>query len=225
MRRPIRRTSAALEELLDKDVADGTELSRVLAAARAPGTANEVVGFQGAKSAFMVASRNLPRFPVRHRAAASRSITARGFMLKALAAVSGVTVAGGVAFAATTTGFLGGPAKGPAHHRTAPTGGSDATGGFGGSFPDEPGSAKSTENSVAATHRRSARTVVATHAGGPPAGKATRRQTPTRPTHPASPTHAARSSHPASSSSSAHRGRSTHAPKPTVPPHPTRTKN
>src|SRR4051794_7711893 len=112
-----RRSSSGdpFEELLDGRSPDNSALARLLTAARAPGTRDEMGGLPAARSAFLEA-----RQPRRSRAtrlpAATRPAAGKLFALKALAAVSGATLVGGVAYAATDTSLLGGTD----HHRHGP---------------------------------------------------------------------------------------------------------
>jgi hypothetical protein len=223
MRRAIRRSSASLEQLLEKDIADGTTLCRVLSAARAPGTTHEVAGLEAAMSAFAAATRETPRSPASHRAVATRTVTARRFALKALAAVSGVTLAGGVAYAATTAGFAGGsPNDVPPRHSTGPGQGTHSTNSFGGSLPLGPGSV----GSPAGAHPRSTltATVAVTHPNGRPEVTPPNRPESTRvhPTHPTSSPHPSPTpSSPASHTAPSDPGRSSHPGRPSHPPKPT----
>jgi hypothetical protein len=129
MKRHPRHTSAAnLERLLDGYLVDGSPVSRVLSAARAPGTASEVAGLGAARSAFMHASRLPARTDLDIRAAATRTAAGRLFILKVLAAVSGTTLVGGAAYAAADAGLLGSTwHRPPAQHSNAP---SDSDSGF-----------------------------------------------------------------------------------------------
>jgi hypothetical protein len=113
MTRHARHGSAGLELLLDEDILDGTGLSRVLSAARQPTQAEELAGLSSARAAF-VATFNPPHTVRTHagRRAGSRSVAGRLIALKAAAAVTGVTLVGGVAFAATQTNLL----SNPTHH-------------------------------------------------------------------------------------------------------------
>lgn len=231
MRRPNRGRSTALDRLLDEDVADGTALCQVLAAARAPGTADELVGLPAAMSAFATATREVPRSPVRHRAAPPSRVTAGGLLTRTLAAVSGVALAGGVAYAATTVGFIGTGGSSnhpPASHSTSP-GHSGKTGRSGGSLPYEPADPGSvvTRGVVASTTVPPGQS---TGHGGPdkvqpnrpgtthPSARAhpTHAASPKHPTHPPSPTHPAPS---ANTTPPAH-GRTSHPAHPPAPTHP-----
>jgi hypothetical protein len=120
MSRRVRAGSAAAERLLDGDVADASALSRVLAAARAPGRPEEVAGLDAARAAFMRAMPTASRPPASHRPTAPRTAVGRLLTLKAIAAVGGATLAGGAAYAASTGGLLGGPSGDrPGHHAPA----------------------------------------------------------------------------------------------------------
>ncbi|WP_409451262.1 hypothetical protein [Jatrophihabitans sp.] len=230
MRRPNRPRSADLDRLLDEDVSDGTALAQLLAAARAPGAANELVGLSTAMSAFASANRELPRSPVSHRAAPRRALTTRSLLAKTVAAVGGVTLAGGVAYAATTVGFMGlggGSDHPPALHSTSPGHGGDQDR-SGGSSPfgsTAPGAATATGATPARTHA-----ATPSHGVGKPASSKTRRPGPTRPTQSVHSTHASptrpapssdvtppapgRTSHPTHSPTPSHRAPATRPPAP-----------
>jgi hypothetical protein len=115
--RSARIGSASVENLLAGDVTDGSAISRVLAAARAPGTPEEVAGLEAARSTFVLATLASPRPPINIRPALTRTTAVRLLTLKAIAAVSGATLIGGVAYAASNTALLGGspPNHQPAH--------------------------------------------------------------------------------------------------------------
>ncbi|MDT4921969.1 MAG: hypothetical protein QOI15_2871, partial [Pseudonocardiales bacterium] len=95
------------EELLDGRTPDDSALARLLTAARAPGTRNEMAGLPAARTAFLDA-RQPRRAGAIRLPAATRTAAGRLFALKAVAAVSGATLVGGVAYAATDTNLLGG---------------------------------------------------------------------------------------------------------------------
>jgi hypothetical protein len=108
MTRQPRHGSARLELLLDEDVFEDTRLSRVLSVARQPAAAEELAGLTEARAAFVLALN--PPLTTRAssgRPARSRSLAGRLLALKAVAAVSGATLVGGVALAATQANFLG----------------------------------------------------------------------------------------------------------------------
>jgi hypothetical protein len=124
MRRRPRFSSASLDALLDGDCDDGTALARVLIAAGAPGTPQELAGLDAARAAFVRAAPAPSRPPMTPLSAATRTAAGRLLAVKAIAAVSGATLIGGVAYAATSTHLLGGRSP---HHRQqqpAPTSGS-----------------------------------------------------------------------------------------------------
>jgi hypothetical protein len=127
MRRRARQESAALDLLLEGGVAEDTPLSRVLAAAMAPGTPHDLAGLDAARSAFLAtgpaAQHRPPALPAATRIAAGRLLT-----LKAIAAVGGATLIGGVAYAASDAGLLGGssPQRHGEHSSSAPGSGSNA---------------------------------------------------------------------------------------------------
>lgn len=110
MSRRRRAAEDGFEDLLDGRDPGSSALGRVLDAARAPGRPDELSGLGQAQAAFLMA-----RQPHRTRAArgsrlpaTTRSAAGRLFVLKAAAAVSGVTLVGGVAYAATGAHLLGG---------------------------------------------------------------------------------------------------------------------
>jgi hypothetical protein len=118
--RSARISSASAERLLAGDVTDGSAISRLLAAARAPGTPEEVADVEAARSTFVLTTLASPRTPINIRPAATRTAAVRLLTLKAIAAVSGATLIGGVAYAASNTALLGGtshPNHEPAHHQ------------------------------------------------------------------------------------------------------------
>lgn len=222
MRPPKRPRSPDLDRLLDEDVADGTALAQVLAAARAPGCADELVGLSSAMSAFASATRQLSRSPVGHRAAPARAVTTRSLLAKTVAAIGGVTLAGGVAYAATTVGFMGvggGADHPPALHSTGPahTGDTDR------STESSPFGSVVPGAATPATGQTPAKTTAAapSHAiENPPSGKAQPDRTePSHPTQSAHPTHPPSPTHPAPSSAvtppaAGRTSRPTHPPTP-----------
>lgn len=142
-----RRRSEAedgFEDLLDGRATRGSALAGVLSAARAPGTPDELGGLSTARTAFLTAQQAHPK---RGAAAsglpgATRSAAGRLLVLKAVAAVSGATLVGGVAYAATGAHLLGGdtdhrvhsPAtspQAPAHYRPGVTSRYPTQGGVG----------------------------------------------------------------------------------------------
>lgn len=118
MRPTPRHGPVPLERLLDEEAFDGTALSRVLAAARAPARPDELAGLESARLAFrqQVAT---PRHRVassRGRAPAStgaRTLAGRLLAAKAVAAVSGATLIGGVAYAASSGVLTNAPSLHP----------------------------------------------------------------------------------------------------------------
>jgi hypothetical protein len=122
MRRRAHLGSAALEQLLNSDARDSTQLAQLLAAACAAGTPEELAGLDATRTAFL-ADRQAPGHSVGRLPAVTRTTAGRLFALKALAAVSGATLIGGVAYAtASNTGLLGG-----SHHHTQPSTSAPAT--------------------------------------------------------------------------------------------------
>jgi hypothetical protein len=105
--------------LLDDEVLDETRLNQVLSAARRPAEQHELGGLSAARSAFV--STYTPALSAR-RAPGARplprtSVAARLLALKAAAVVSGATLIGGVAFAASNSGLLD---LHPSHQRQNP---------------------------------------------------------------------------------------------------------
>jgi hypothetical protein len=124
MRSAAHRAVDPYELLLDGGHGDDA-LSHVMAAATAPGTHSELLGLAVAHSAFLAeqATTAAPaRAPARHRPAATRTVAGRLLAAKAVAAVSGITLIGGVAYAATTTSLFRSPASDhpPAQQSTQP---------------------------------------------------------------------------------------------------------
>lgn len=107
---------------------DGSELGRLLAAARGPAAADELTGLGPALAAFRDASASA--------AAATRVRRARRWLvLKVLAVASGASLAGGVAYAATNGGLLGGAEPAQLHHRVSQSASADPHGGPTGAAP------------------------------------------------------------------------------------------
>ena len=115
MPRRLRLGSARrYEELLDGARADDRALSDLLAAARAPGTRDEVAGLATARTEFLNTRFRPIRGATKSLPAATRTAARRLLVLKAVAALSGATLIGGTAYAATGTDLLGGSSKDPA---------------------------------------------------------------------------------------------------------------
>lgn len=89
---------SSLDALLDGHD-DGTALARLLGAARAPDTQREVAGLDAARAAF-IRGVELWDAPARKRP------VGRLLAVKVAAAVSGVSLIGGVAYATTSSGLL-----------------------------------------------------------------------------------------------------------------------
>lgn len=108
------------EELLDRSHSDDSALSALLDAARAPGTREDMAGLPAARTAFMSVPyvRTRPAASVSRLPAATRSAAGRLLALKFVAAVSGATLVGGAAYAATGAKLLGG-SHGPPKHSTS----------------------------------------------------------------------------------------------------------
>lgn len=148
-RQPRHSSAAAFERLLDGDVADGTAVSTVLSAARAPGAPREVAGLEAARAAFVRASITPARTTLDSRAAATRTAAGRLFVLKVIAAVSGTTLVGGAAYAAADAGLLGSVWHGSrAHHGSAPSGSEP------GGFVVAPGDGRATASGAISTRPR-----------------------------------------------------------------------
>jgi hypothetical protein len=213
MRRPIGRSSASLENHLDGDVGDGSALALVLAAARAPGSSAELHGLDAAMASFALVSREPSRNPASHRAKAPQAVSVGRFALKAIGAIGGLSLAGGVAFAATTGTFTGGSSNdSPSRHHSVPSHSVEVTGTVDRVLPFLPGSA----SSAAGAH---ARTSAVNHVGEPHrAGQPTEPSSshPAHPSHPPSPTHPA----PSSDTVPSHPGKTKHVTPPSHPAKP-----
>jgi hypothetical protein len=224
MRRLARRRSASLEDLLDADVSDGSALSRVLSAARAPGTSEEMAGLGTAMSAFYVTGPASPRPPMPTRSVTTRTVTGRWIALKALAALSGASLIGGAAYAATNAGFLDNlsPHK-PGQQTTHTVPGTSSSNGdrsTGRTTTDPTGGRNHPGESTARTAPHPGRVDASTPSpgsnGGPPGSVASPSHTPARPTPTGTnPTHPAHPSHPVHPTQA--------AATPTQPAKPTRT--
>jgi hypothetical protein len=107
------------EEFLDGSRSDDSALSAMLDAARAPGTRDEMAGLPAARTAFMSAPylRTRPAASVSKLPAATKSAAGRLLALKFVAAVSGATLIGGAAYAATGAKLLPGSSS-PHKHST-----------------------------------------------------------------------------------------------------------
>lgn len=105
------RRRHSLDRLLDTDEADRTPLGRLLAAARGPGTEEEVAGLADASRAFYLAGPGTRRSPVPARRVGARASAKRWLAVRAIAGIAGVSLLGGVAYAATNTGLLDGGTK------------------------------------------------------------------------------------------------------------------
>ena len=105
------------EEFLDGSRSDDSALSALLDAARAPGTREDMAGLPAARTAFMSVPyvRTRPAASVSRLPAATRTAAGRLLALKFVAAVSGVTLVGGAAYAATGAKLLGGSHSPPTH--------------------------------------------------------------------------------------------------------------
>lgn len=121
------------EELLDGARSDDSGLSALLDAARAPGTREDMAGLQSTRNAFMSVPyvRTRPAASVSRLPAATRIAAGRLLALKLVAAVSGVTLVGGAAYAATGAQILGGGSS-PHRHSTSTSTPAPAPGNRGG---------------------------------------------------------------------------------------------
>lgn len=115
---PPRHTSADLDAILDDRRAPADPLSRLVAAAKAPGQPWELAGLEAATAVFMTAAaspidghlaQGMIMMPDRHR----RTIAA-----KLVAAVAGILAVGGVAYAATSVGAANSAHRAPASSAT-----------------------------------------------------------------------------------------------------------
>jgi hypothetical protein len=108
------------EEFLDGSYTDDSALSALLDAARAPGTREDMAGLPAARTAFMSVPyvRTRPAASVSRLPAATRTAAGRLLALKFVAAVSGATLVGGAAYAATGAKLLGG-SQSPHKHSTS----------------------------------------------------------------------------------------------------------
>jgi hypothetical protein len=103
------------EDYLDGSYSDDSALSGLLDAARAPGTREDMAGLPAARTAFRSVPfvRSRPAASVSRLPAATRTAAGRLLALKFVAAVSGATLVGGAAYAATGAKLLGGGSPGP----------------------------------------------------------------------------------------------------------------
>lgn len=131
-RRHRLRSGRRYEELLDDLRSDDSDLSALLEVARAPGARDEMGGLRAATSAFMSVPyvRTRPAATVSRLPAATRAAAGRLLALKFIAAVSGVTLVGGAAYAATGARLPGGSS--PHKHSTSSSGAPSPNTGEGG---------------------------------------------------------------------------------------------
>ena len=134
------------EDFLDGSHSDDSALSALLDAARAPGAREDMAGLPAARAAFMSVPyvRTRPAASVSRLPAATRNAAGRLLALKFIAAVSGATLVGGAAYAATGAKLLGG-SHGPPKHSTSST--APAVPGHGGGGFHYPGVAQPTPGS------------------------------------------------------------------------------
>ena len=96
--RPLRRTRAHLDDVLDGRAPAGDPLVDLVAAVRAPAHRAELTGLDAALAAFVSASSVAPS--PEEKTPMLKSVAGRLLALKVLAAVAGTAAAGGVAYAA-----------------------------------------------------------------------------------------------------------------------------
>jgi hypothetical protein len=217
------------EELLHGARADDSALSALLDAARAPGTRDEMAGLPAARNAFLAAPylHTRPAASVRRLPATTRTAAGRLLALKLVAAVSGVTLVGGAAYAATGAKLLGG---GSSHHRTSASSTANQPGsrhhhGAGQLKPvglPAPTPAGPVPTS-AATHGKPGGVSSSAHEAHSPTEARGQSNAPGPHTsHPVKPTHPATPTHPSSPS---HTPTPSHTPKPHHSPTPHDTKS
>jgi hypothetical protein len=216
MTRRRKHAGDPFDDLLDGCSSDGSALAELLSAARAPGAPDEMLGLPSTRAAFLDARR--PR-----RTAIRLPAAGRLAALKVLAAVSGATMIGGVAYAATEANFLGGtggnhqkpPAAsspaGPHHDQSRSAG---PQGGGGGTGP-ETGPAGNGTAPGAANGPGSGRPG---SDGGQPYGSGANSTHPVGPGEHSALPHRAHPTHPAHPSSTSHP-----EPTPSGEPHPSHT--
>jgi hypothetical protein len=205
------------ERLLDEEAFDGTALSRVLAAARAPARPDELVGLESARVAFL--ERTAAQ---RHRAArgssGARSLAGRLIAAKAIAALSGATLIGGVAYAASS-GVLTSTPSGRTAPRTSAANVAPRPVGTAG-YPYGPIWAISSHAAGVTTDAGQPQPTLRRHpaAGGHPSHPPAHTEHP----HPTGPASTPRASRAPAPPSHGHRRPHRAHPSPTPDPHPTR---
>jgi hypothetical protein len=102
--RPLRRSRAHLDDLLDGRVTSGDPLGELVAAVRAPAQPNELVGLDAAVAAFVSAASVAPS--PEEKTPMLKSVAGRLLALKILAVVAGTAAAGGVAYAAVSDNVI-----------------------------------------------------------------------------------------------------------------------
>ncbi len=206
MKHPDRRRADPFENLLEGRVADGSPLATVLSAARAPGTAAEIAGLDAALSAFYRLGPATRPFALVH---APPNPPHRWLALKVAATASALSLAGGVAYAATGADFLtGGSPRPPGTHSTRP----DPRPAWA-PLAAVPSGSDESQGVRPSHHPRSGRPALP--AGPAKTAAATHSAHPTHPTHPTHPAHPSHPTHPAKPST-----RSGHPSHPTHPSHP-----
>src|SRR4051794_6861115 len=119
--RPLRRSRAHLDDLLDGQVAAGDPLAGLVAAVRAPAQPSELAGLDAALVAFASAASVAPA--PEEKIPMLKSVAGRLLALKILAVVAGTAAAGGVAYAAVSDnlGAPHGSAAASAHDSSDPS--------------------------------------------------------------------------------------------------------
>jgi len=114
--RPLRRSRAHLDDLLDGRVTSGDPLADLVAAVRAPAQPSELAGLDAALAAFASAASVAPT--PEEKTPMLKSVVGRALALKILALVAGTAAAGGVAYAAVSD-TIDNPSNGAAHGKSA----------------------------------------------------------------------------------------------------------
>jgi hypothetical protein len=202
IRRHLPRSGRRYEAFLDGSHADDSALSTVLEAARAPGTREDMAGLPAARNAFMSVPylRTRPAASVSRLPAATRTAAGRLLALKFVAAVSGVTLVGGAAYAATGAQLLGGSSP----HRHSTSSAAPAPHNRGNQIVP-PGQAPPTPGGPLPQPRQQTR-----HDDGAPNGNSSVAHSEHSPSNPATPPERSNTPHPPTS----------HAPKPHETPTP-----
>ena len=198
------------EELLDGARSDDSALSGLLDAARAPAAREEMSGLATARNAFMSVPyvRTRPAASVSKLPAATRTAAGRLLALKLVAAISGVTLVGGAAYAATGADLLGGSSP----HRHSPSSPAPTAPHHRGGFQVAPGQVGPTPAGPLPQPGQ------ATHGDGRTNGKSSAARSEHPPANPANPPGRSNTSGPPES----HSPQPRHTPSPhNAKPHPT----